>query len=156
MNKPTIEEQKELLSINSDGKEVVEIPYSKKKFKVGWMKEITKEKLSLLELNSGIEATQEDTPKSVKLKSKYLAKASSLILLNGWMIIFFHWIYWRYLYYFKGYSANQLLPIVKVGKKKAVLVESYIATTLVAQMKVTNPMMTKEEVERFQAGLSSE
>ena len=102
MNKPTIEDQKELLSINTDGKEVVEIPYSKRKVKIGWMKEITKEKLSLLELNSGIEATQEDTPKSVKLKSKYLAKASSLILLNGWMIILFHWIYWRYLYYFKG------------------------------------------------------
>lgn len=156
MNKPTIEEQKELLSINSDGKEIVEVPYSKKKYKVGWMKDITKEKLSLLELESGMESTQEDTPKNVKLKSKYMAKATSLILLNGWMIVFFHWLYWRYLYYLKGYSSNQLLPIIKCGKKKAVLVESYIGTTLVAQMKITNPMMTKQEVEQFQAELSLE
>lgn len=158
MKTPTIEEQKELLSINTDGKEEIQIPFSKDVFKIGWMKESTKEKLSLLELNDGIEVASSDTERDVKKRARFMAKAASLIILNGIKANMFHWVYWRYLYYIKGYSSNQLLPIIQLGKKKAVQRESLLGSILVSQMKNTNIMMTAEEVAqlRSQAGLSSE
>lgn len=158
MNTPTIEEQKELLSINTDGKEEIQIPFSKDTFKIGWMKDSTKEKLSLLELDSGLEVASSDTKKDVRKRARFMAKAASLIILNGIKANTFHWAYWRYLYYIKGYSSNQLLPIIQLGKKKAVQVDSYLGSILVAQMKITNPMLTMEEQAQLQsqAGLSSE
>lgn len=158
MKTPTIEEQKELLSINADGKEEIQMPFSKDVFKIGWMKEITKEKLSLLELNAGLEVASTDTKKDVTKRARFMSMAASLIILNGVKINLFHWFYWRYLYYIKGYSANQLYPIIELGKKKAVQVDSYLGSILVAQMKITNPMLTMEEQAQLQsqAGLSLE
>ncbi|SBV91922.1 hypothetical protein [uncultured Dysgonomonas sp.] len=155
MNKPDTQAQKELLSINSNGKDVIEIPRTKDRYKVGWIRPFTTEKLSLLELNSGIEATNTETDKNVKGRAKILSKAASYIILNGVSIFFFHWLVWRYFYYIKGYSFDQLLPIIEKAKKKVPQVKLYLGLTLVSHMKITNPTLTKEEADQFQAELSS-
>ena len=155
MKKVTIEDQKELLSINNNGYDIVEIPRTKSKWKVGWICDATREKVSLLELESGFDITNEDTNDNVRKRAKFLSKAASYFLLNGIKIYFFHWILWRYFYYIKGYSADQLLPIIKTAKKKVPQVASYICSMLVSQVKITNPTLTKEEAEQFQAELSS-
>lgn len=155
MKNITIEDQRELISINNNDADIIEIPRTKDKWKIRWICDITKEKVSLLELDSGLDATNQDTPKNVRKRAKLLSKAASYFILNGLKIHFFHWFLWRYLYYCKGYSANQLLPIIQAAKKKVQPVESYLGSMLVAQMKITNPTLTAEEAEQFQAELSS-
>lgn len=155
MNKPDKQDQKELLSINSNGKDVVDIPRTKDKYKIGWIRPFTTEKLSLLELKSGLEATTSESQENIKGRAKVLSKAASYIILNGAKIFFFHWFVWRYLYYVKGYSFDQLLPIIQEAKKKVPQVKLYLGLTLVSHMKITNPTLTKEEADLFQAELSS-
>lgn len=154
MEKVTREDELELISIENNYADIVEIPRSKKKFKVKWLMPRQVEKLSLLELDSGISVTEDDSVSNVKKRAQFLSKAVAYCLLNGWKLTFLHWLYWRYLYYIKTYSSDQLLPIIQMAKKKATPVESYLGMILVAQMKNTKPMLTAEEREQFQAGLS--
>lgn len=155
MIKTTREDELELSSIDQDIPEVVHIPKSKDTWLINWLKDNQIEKLSLLELESGIEATSSDTIINVKKRAKFLSKAASYCLLSGVKMYLFHWILWRYLYYIKNYSSDQLLPIIQIAKKKATPVESYLGMVLVGQMKNTNPMLTAEEQQRFQAELIS-
>ncbi|PXV62379.1 hypothetical protein CLV62_12068 [Dysgonomonas alginatilytica] len=156
MNQPTIEDEKLLLSIQENDKDELTIPRTKKKYMIGWMKGFTLERLSKLELMEGVKAEDEDSIKIITNRSKFLSKAASLCLLNGLKIKFFHWIYWRYLYYVKGYSFDQLEPIIILSKKKVPAGSWYIGSALVSQMKITNMTMTTEEVQRFRRELSSE
>lgn len=149
MEKPSVKDQQELMSINTNGKDIVEIPRSKDKWHIGWICERALEKVSLLDLESGVEATSQNTRRNIQKRSKLLCKASSYLILNGVKIFLFHWFLWRYLYYIKGYSADQLIPIIELAKKKAPLVESLLASMLVSQLKITNPALTQAEVESF-------
>ena len=156
MRQPSIQDEQELLSIQNNEKEELQIPRTTKKVKIGWMKGYTLEKLSKLELNEGIKESDSDTNTVIEKRSKFLAKAASLCLLNGIRILFFHWIYWRYLYYIKGYAFDQLEPIIIHAKKKVPAAAWYISSALVSRMKITNMTMTQKEAERFRAELSSE
>lgn len=151
---PTATDQLELMSIDRDFGDTISIPRTIDTYNIRWIKPITLEKLSILELNDGIDVASDDTPSNVKKRAKFLSKAASYIILNGFKIVLFHWLFWRYLYYIKGYGAEQLLPIIQTAKKKAQQLESYLASVLVAQMKITNPTLTKEEVEHIQSELT--
>lgn len=155
MKKVTKEDELELSSINNNDYELVGIPRSKDKWKVRWLNDVQLEKISILELKSGIMATAEDSVSNVKKRAKFLSKSAAYCLLSGLNIHFLYGLLWRYLYYVKAYSADQLLPIIQTAKKKAPQVESYLAMVLVGQMKITNPMLTTEEQNRFQAELLS-
>lgn len=156
MKLPSTEEQEQVLSINEDKKDKITIPRTNDKLNIGWICDVALEKVSLLELESGLQATGEDTPRNVRKRAKLLSKATSYLVLNGVKIFFFHWLLWRYFYYIKSYSADQLYPIIELAKKKAPLLKSYQASMLVSHLKITNPTLTKEEVELFQAELLSE
>lgn len=146
MNQPTIENQQELLSINENGKTEVVIPGTPDRVKIGWMKPYTLEQVSRLILKK--EGRIDD------YNPRLLSQLASLYILNGIKIIFFHRIYWRYLYYVKGYRYDQLLPIIETAKKK-VPAEAYIKATILASgMKITPMSLTKEEAESIQAELS--
>lgn len=153
MEKVTNEDEKELMSIENDLYDIVEIPRTKDKWKIRWLKEAQMEKLSILELKYGIMATSEDNIANVKKRARFLSKAAACCLLPGLKLYVLYSFLWRYLYYIKGYSADQLLPIIKIAKKKAPQVESYLAMILVGQLKITNPILTVEEQNRFQAEL---
>ncbi|MFT3994790.1 MAG: hypothetical protein QM660_10810 [Dysgonomonas sp.] len=155
MKKVTKEDEKELLSIENNYYDIVEIPRSKDKWKVRWLNDVQLEKISILELKSGLVATEQDSISNIKSRAKFLSKAAAYCLLSGLNIHFLYVFLWRYLYYVKAYTADQLLPIIQTAKKKAPQVESYLAMVLVGQMKITNPMLTTEEQSRFQAELSS-
>lgn len=155
MEKVKKEDELELSSINNNGYELVKIPRSNDKWKVRWLNDVQLEKLSILEIKSGIVATSEDSIQNVKKRAKFLSKSVAYCLLSGLNIHFLYGFLWRYLYYIKAYSADQLLPIIQTAKKKAPQVESYLAMVLVGQMKITNPMLTTEEQSRFQAELLS-
>lgn len=150
---PTTEDQLELLSIDVDLEDKIAIPRTKDIFNIKWIKPYTQERLSFLELNDGLEVASDNTPTNIRKRAKFLSKAASYVILNGVKIALFHWIYWRYLYYIKGYSADQLLPIIELGKKKVPQLESYLGSVLVSQMKNTNPALTQEEAEYIRSEL---
>ncbi|NDV68594.1 hypothetical protein [Dysgonomonas sp. 25] len=156
MQEPSIQDEKDLLSIQNNEKEDIVIPRTNKILKVGWMKGYTLEKLSKLELKEGLKENDADSEKVIEQRSKFMAKAASLCLLNGIKIFFFHWFYWRYFYYLRGYTFDQLEPILVLAKKKVPAASWYIGLALVARMKITNMTMTMEEAERFRHVLSSE
>ena len=143
------------MAVNNSQKTEVAIPHTDKTYKIGYLKGYTHEKLSLLELKDGIKE-EDDSTRVVKARTRLLAKIASYSILNGAKIFFFHWLFWRYLYYVKGYTYEQLSPIVEIAKKKITSVSWYKSTILLRQMKVTNMTMTKEEQEQLQAELSSE
>ncbi len=155
MKQPNIETQKELLEVNNGYEEIV-IPNTTKKVKIGWQKGYTLERLSILELNEGIKEDDGTKEKTIKNRTRFVAKSASIVILNGMKIFFFHWIYWRYLYFIKGYTYEQLEPIIKAAKKKVQVKSYYLSTTLVVQMKITNLQMTNKEANRIQAELLSE
>lgn len=156
MQQPDRQDEELLISIQENGKDSITIPKTNKIVKVGWMKGYTLEMLSKLELKEGVKEEDADTEKVIEQRSKFMSKAASLCLLNGIKIKFFHWLYWRYLYYVKGYSFDQLEPIILLAKKKVPASSWYIGSALVSQMKITNLTMTIAEAERFRAVLSSE
>lgn len=156
MNKPKKEDELLLQSIDNDGVDIISIPRTKDTYKISWIKPRTHEKLSELELKDGLEITATDSIDNVRKRSKFLSKAASYILLNGVKIFFFHWIYWRYLYHIKGYSPDQLFPIIETAKKKVAAMKFYQASILVSQMKITNMIMTQEEAEQFRQEHMSE
>ena len=46
MEQPSIQDEKELMDINDDAKTIVEIPRSKKKYKIGYLKSYCTEKVT--------------------------------------------------------------------------------------------------------------
>lgn len=156
MQEPTIQDEKDLLSIQQNEKEKISILRTNKIVKIGWMKGYTLERLSKLELKEGLKADDAESETVIEQRSKFMAKAASLCILNGIKIFFFHPFYWRYIYYVKGYAFDQLEPIIVLAKKKVPAASWYIASALVARMKITNMTMTTKEAERFRHVLSSE
>lgn len=155
MKKTTIKDQQKLMSVDQNQTDSVSIPRTKKSYNIGWIKPETLAKISLLELESGIESTSQETARNIKKRAKLLSKAASYFILNGIKIFFFHWIFWRYLYYVKGYTVDQLSPIIEMAKKKAQLLKLYQTSILLSHMKITNPTLTQEEAELFRAELLS-
>ncbi|WP_459187303.1 hypothetical protein ACGE0T_14335 [Parabacteroides sp. APC149_11_2_Y6] len=145
MEQPNIKDQQELISIDNNEVTEVLIPGTKDKVKVGWMRPYTLERSSKLILKKERELE--------KYEPKLLSKLASLYILNGVKIFFLHPLYWRYLYYIKGYRYDQLIPIIETAKKK-VPVEAYIKAIILASgMKTTLMGMTQEEAESIQVGL---
>lgn len=134
LEQPGEELQRKLDDIMNDRAEVVAIPGTRKKYKVRWLKRGTMRKITSITLG--------------KDNDKQSCKVCACILLNGfWSILFFYWIYWRWLYYIKQYDEDQLSPIIMVGKKKVPAMDYYKNIMLAIGMRDTIMSMTREEVE---------
>jgi hypothetical protein len=77
-------------------------------------------------------------------------KVAACIVLNGlWPIKLRYWFLWRWFYYVKEYTDEQLAPLLEEGKKKVPVEAYYEATILAIGMKDTMMAMTRAEVERI-------
>ena len=141
---PSIEDEQLLNDVMEDSTTEVSIKGSKKTYRIGWMKKGTMRKISSVAL----EKDNDDT---------LSAKTASLILLNNyWKIKFFYPILWRWFFYVKEYTDEQLAEIIAVGKKKVPYIAFLTNTILVTGMRDTIMTMTKEEAERIRQGLHTE
>lgn len=132
---PTPEDELLLNSVVEDKAD--EIMLRKKKCRVRWMRNCTLRKVS------DIQHTEKD---ELKVNTKCVA---AMLLNDYWKIRFFWPFLWRWFYYVKQYSDEELLPVIALCKKK-VLVESYYAATiLLTEMRDTVMQMSREEVRRF-------
>lgn len=156
------EAQLELESIDKNRKTEVLVPRTNKKYKIGWLRPDTTDRISRMILNNEISdelAVAPEPKKMAEFMSKKIpvaAKMASIIILNSfWKNTFFHWIHWRWLYYFKQYDFDQLSAIVVAGKKKMDAGGYYVIMALSASMMDTMRTMTKKEASEYLAELSS-
>lgn len=144
IEQPQIEDEKLLNEVMEDSVDVVSIKNTNKKYKIGWLKKGTMRKISSETLKDG-----EDDALS--------AKTAALVILNNyWKIKFFYPILWRWFFYIKEYSDEQLSDIIAVGKKKVPYIQFLTNTILVTGMRDTIMTMTKKEAERIRQGLHTE
>ena len=139
---PGIEQEKELNSLIENGATDVNIPGTKRTYRLRWLKhEATRKITSILH---NMKDGDDD---------KISCKAAAVIVLNDfWKIKFLYWLKWRWFYYVRQYTDNQLLPLIMEGKKKVPL-EAFLRTTmLVIEMRDTIMTMKKEEVHHFLQG----
>lgn len=158
MQQPTIQEQQELIAINDDAKTVIEIPRSKKKYRIGYIKPYAQERFTkfILEAEPEVPNSELSVLTDIKKRSRLHHKAASIIILNDWFKIkLFHGFFWRWLFFIKGYGADQLLPILIEGKKKIPVQDYSIGMAFLGMMMETTKLMTTKEAKAFQAELLS-
>ena len=134
--------EKEYNSLVEDGADVVSI--RGKKFKIRWMKAGTQRKVSDIITKYG----DDDT---VQYRC-----AAAFVLNNFWSILLFHWIYWRYMFYIKEYTFDELTPIIEISKKKIQLKESLRNMASLIGVMDTLSNQTITSVRSFLQGLASE
>lgn len=147
LTQPTAEEEQEEYSMMHNEPSLVKL--RDKEVKVYWLHNETKSKITKIFL----EDVKEDEERKV------LTKAAAAILLdspNCYWTLTFMWglcwkVKWRWMYYIKGYSDAELLPIIAEGKKKVPLAAYLTATMLLQDMRETIKMMSRKEVRAFQA-----
>ena len=86
MKKPTVDDQKRLIEIDNQKYEVVNIPRTNKKVKVGWMKPHTFECVSKLMLDSGFEDNREYRLISLSFTGTYSLLSSTVLKLTYFII----------------------------------------------------------------------
>ena len=115
MDNPDRGTRQELNSIRNNSYDIIQIPGTKDKIKIGWIKFGTERKVSDI-LNSG--------KTGIKYEERILHKAAAAIVLNSyWKIRLFWWVLWRWYFFVKEYDHAQLLTIIEAGKKKVLLMQ---------------------------------
>lgn len=137
IEQPSADSERLLDDILGDNAEMVSLRSKKKQYPVRWMKPGTMRKLTHIVLKKGND-------------SKLSCMSASLIILNNfWKIKFFYPLHWRWFYYIKQYTDDELFPLIAAGKKKVPLQAYLMNTTLLTEMKDTIMMMKKKEVSTF-------
>lgn len=158
MQQPTIQDEKELMAINDDGKTIIEIPRCKKKYKIGYIKPYAQERFTkfILQAEPEVPNSELSVLTDIRKRSRLHHKAASVIILNDWYKIkLFFPILWRWLFFIKGYTPDQLQPIIVEGKKKIQVQDYSINMAFLAMMMETAKMMTTKEAKAYQAELLS-
>lgn len=141
---PNVEDERILNSIVNNLPDLVEL--RGRKIKVGWIGYGAREKMTRIMLEE-------------KDEGKVHCKCVAALVLNGyWKIKLLYWLAWRWMFYVKQYSEMELLPVVKLCKKKAEaqLAVYCTATMLLTDMRTTMMAMTREEASRILQGRSGE
>lgn len=85
-------------------------------------------------------------------ENKVACKCAALLRLNGyWSIKFLYWLVWRWFYYIKQYTNDELYPYLEECKKKVPVMSYLMCTTLLTAMMDTKKQMNRAEVNRIQA-----
>lgn len=144
IEQPSADSERLLDDILGDSVEMVSLRSKKKQYPVRWMKPGTMRKLTHIILKKGND-------------SKLSCMSASLIILNNfWKIKCFYPLHWRWFYYIKQYTDDELFPIIAAGKKKVPLQTYFMNITLLTEMKDTIMIMKKEEAITSLQGRSTE
>lgn len=159
MKPADIKARQGLAEVAFDTPTEVVIPGTKKKVKLRGVHPYTLEKITQLWLERDSMAVPEDSASTLKsmCKEPYFAIKEALyfVLNSWWKINLFH----RFLTFWwskvKGYTDEQMLPIIMEGKKKLPLTAHWTIMAYSADMRTDIVKMTKTEAEQFRAELLS-
>lgn len=140
------EASRELDSIMNDSIDYVKL--GKGKVGIGWLRNYTIRKITHI---------RSDARSSDKVELQMPYKIAACVVLNGYFkIMFFYSFLWRWYYYIKEYTPNDLIAVAEMGKKKVPLEGYYSVMMLFQDMNDTLKTMTREEVEHMLQELRSE
>lgn len=155
---PTLQEQREYVSVRDNDAIVVSLNGVRKRYKVYWLKNGQLVKLSrlLIRKKSTDEKDADENSKGFSQleeivdDSKLACKAAAIILLHGfWKLHLKYWFLWRWFYYIRQYGCRQLQPILDAGKKKVPQLQFYTAIMSLTEVKGTLMNMTMREAEHI-------
>ena len=154
IEQPSVEEQREYVSIRDNDATVVSVLGTKKKYKIRWLKKGQIEKLSRLLIRKGDtddkDGTKDSPLDAIMEDSKLSCKAAAIYILDGyWKLKFRYWFLWRWFYYIRQYDDIQLQEILMEGQKKTPVEPFLIATMLLTGAKATLMNMRTEEADRI-------
>ena len=154
VRQPSVDEQREYVSLRDNDATVVPILGTKKKYKIRWLKKGQIEKLSRLLIRKGDTDNEDganDSPlDAIRDDAKLTCKAAAIYILDGyWKLKFRYWYLWRWFYYIRQYDDIQLQEILMTGQKKTPVEPFLIATMLLTGAKATVMSMRTEEAERI-------
>ena len=159
MKKIDIKARQELNDITFNKPAIVEIPGTKKKVKLYGVKPFALEKVTELWIERDASAIPEDaasTLKSMCAEPYFAIKEALYFVLNSWWKInLFHKFLTFWWGKVKGYTEEQMLPIILEGKKKLPLTAHWMIMAYSADMRTDMMKMTKTEAEQFRAELLS-
>ena len=159
MKKIDIKARQELNDITGDTPAIVEIPGTKKSVKIYGVKPYTLEKITQLWIERDVNAVPEDGASTLKsmCSEPYFAVREALyfVLNSWWKINLFHKFLTFWWGKVKGYTDEQMMPIILEGKKKLPLTAHWMIMAYSADMRTDMMKMTKTEAEQFRAELLS-
>lgn len=154
MKQPEIEIQAEYLKLCNHEKSTLELGGGKKPIKIGWQLVYTMDRVTKYTLEVELQDPKTRLEKFIYARRKHTlaAKAASCIILNNFFKIkFFHWFYWRWLYYIRQYNDFQFALIIFEGQKKSPVEAFLMGMQFLTMGKTTMMTMTKKEAEQSQA-----
>jgi hypothetical protein len=159
MKQANIDTRQGLAEIVEDTPTIVSIPNTNKSVKIRGVKPYTLERITKLWLERDLAAAPTDSASTLKsmCSEPYFAVREALyfVLNSWWKINLFH----RFLTFWwgkvKGYTDEQMLPIIQEGKKKLPLTAHWMIMAYSADMRTDMVKMTKTEAEQYRAELLS-
>ena len=159
MKQADIKARQRLSEVADDAPTIVEIPDTKKKVSLRGVKPYTLERITQLWLQRDTMAISDNSASTLKsmCSEPYFAVKEALyfVLNDWWKINLFH----RFLTFWwgkvKGYTDEQMLPIILEGKKKLPLTAHWMIMAYSSDMRTDMVKMTKTEAEQFRAELLS-
>lgn len=158
MNQPNFSARREMFATVNDIPTEVAISGTKKIVKLRGIKPYTIECLTKLWLEK--EVAQEDEAagvlKSLCLEPYFAVKEACLLVLNDyWKIKILYPIMWRIWGKWRGYTEQQMEPIIAEGKKKLPLTAHWTNMAFSVDMRTDWMKMTSKEAEQYRAELLS-
>lgn len=158
MKQPDKNARKEYNDIVNDTPTIVSIPGTKSTVKIRGMKPYTIE--CLTKLWSEREMYQPDdtasTLRSMCMEPYFSVKEACLMTLNSYLkIIFIYPFKWRIWAYLRGFTEEQMTPVIMEGKKKLPLMGHWQNMAFSVDMRTDWMKMTAKEAEQYRAELLS-
>jgi len=154
MKQPNKNARRAYNEILSDEAAVIAIAGTKRTVKVSGIKPYTIECLTKLwsEREMQIPDSSSETLKAVCIDPYFSIKCACTIVLNSyWKLRLFYPLKWRIWAYLRGYSEEQMEPIIAEGKKKLPLESFWKNMVFLTDMRADWMRMTTKEAETFQA-----
>lgn len=159
MKQADINARQGLDEVVDDSPAIVKIPGTKKSVSLRGVKPYTLERITKLWLERDSMSIPEDSASTLKsmCSEPYFAVKEALyfVLNDYWKIRLFHRIMSWWWGKVKGYTDEQMLPIILEGKKKLPLTAHWMIMAYSSDMRTDMMKMTKTEAEQFRAELLS-
>lgn len=153
MKQPDKKSRKEYLDAVLDKPTEVLIPGTRRTVKLRGLKPYTLERLTELwqEHDMNVPEDSADTLRSMCAEPYFAVKEAVLFVLNGyWKIRLLYPLMWR-IWAIRGYTEEQMLPIIIEAKKKIPLTAHWTAMAFSADMRTDWMNLTMKEAEQYQA-----
>ena len=158
MKQPDLSARREYDEIVNDTPTLVAIKGTKRTVKICGIKPYTLECLTRLWLKRDIRVAGDsaDTLKDLCTEPYFTVKEACLFVLNGyWRIKLLYPFMWRIWGKWRGYTEEQMSPIIQMGKKKLPLMAYWTNMAYSVDMRTDWMKLTAKEAKQYQAELLS-